>query len=597
MNLALWVFIDMIITLYKNCRLNKSYCEVLDTIAPHTYNGVEYANSLEAYLSTLPKKVFNTGTGTIYGTNSGKIPFELAQGEGLTMYDYNYMKIADETNNFVRYCFILSLQVADGSAIAEYEEDVWASYSATMHIRKSLLTRSRSLKYGNTRFPFYKLGMEYEGNNNISFNSLKTVYDPYDTQIGKCILVAKIQLYQLVRQGEVGNIVTRNVALKIGNTPYDRTEINQKLFSAITQLKKWQSIRQFGWNETYKTTYKIQDASPVIEWYYEISDFVLVPAKFNLSLNTNEVGFNMGTLVIDISGQVSEDEVQVIDIERSFTDLNSQFSNGRPILTTVADVTSDFKHIGIGTYSNTYEVVENGTDYQVSILISCDDFNFDIYLNLQNHLVNITENYRVEIPITVQSADVTQQQKTARQLEIMNSSLQMGHSVVQLTQGFMSLGIGQEYLNIAKNIGTKSAGIGNVSSGIGNIYGGLSTLTKGIANLVVANKPLYRTAKGTFARSIGISNAYYGLFLIEIVPDNTTEVQANIDNGGYVVNEVVDDLLQEMAIANDKPAYNVMQFDYINNYGAFPEDIRQRLVDILTNGFKIWYNTAEYIAS
>lgn len=591
MKLVLWVYIDMIITLYKNCRLNKSYCEVLDTIAPHTYNGVEYANSLEAYLSTLPKKVFNTGVGTIYGTNSGKIPFELAQGEGLTMYDYNYMKIADETNNFVRYCFILSLQVADGSAIAEYEEDVWASYSATMHVRKSLLTRSRSLKYGNYTIPFYKLGMEYEGNDEPTISSLKTAFDYTDSGIGKCAIVAQMQFYQLTTQGKASNVFTRTVLLKYGNGSFFNNEINNNLFAWLTELVASQTNKKFIFNQLYQTALNM----PTGDYYYEISNIVLVPYKFALEncFDNSSIGANMGQL----EGNTS---LMFADATRCLVDDNLAFLNGQPYLTTIFSIENNFKNLGVGTFTNFYDVVSNGSTINGQIKIAVDDYNFNIFIILQNQIHNITDNYAVNVPISVQSADVTQQQKTARQLEIMNATLGLGGGLLNIGLGINNIITGGARAAFGASTGQVSqiaTANQEIQGGIGQTYQGISQTAKGIANLVVLNKPLYRTSKGTFSKSIGIVNAYYGLMLFRTNSDNDIEVQANIDNGGYVVNEVVDDLLQDIAVANDKPAYNVMQFDYINNYGAFPEDIRQRLVDILTNGFKIWYNTAEYIAS
>ena len=154
---ALWVFIDMTITLYKGSRLNKSYCEVLDTIAPVTYNDVNYANALEAYLSTLTPVVITPQDESIYVTNSGKMSFELDIATGISLYECNYMKAYDDVNNFTRYFFVNSIVVVNGIGVVEYEEDIWANYSKTMHIRKSLLTRSRSLKYGNSTIPFFKL--------------------------------------------------------------------------------------------------------------------------------------------------------------------------------------------------------------------------------------------------------------------------------------------------------------------------------------------------------------------------------------------------------------------------------------------------------
>lgn len=614
MILVLWVYIDMIITLYKNCRLNKSYCEVLDTIAPHTYNGVEYANSLEAYLSTLPKKVFNTGVGTIYGTNSGKIPFELAQGEGLTMYDYNYMKIADETNNFVRYCFILSLQVADGSAIAEYEEDVWASYSATMHVRKSLLTRSRALKYGNKTIPFYKLGMEYEGNDEIKGVPVETS-DFSEQNIGKCMIVAQIQIYKLVQgasgASEKSDVITRTVWVYSEENRQGTTinkyyfEVNQALTKYLTTLVANQSSKKFIFTNDYKQEYNIYTSGDL---YFEISNFTLIPQSFGIEmyLNNNNSAKYMGyvdQLVFD-----PNDNIKFADLTRCSILLSQSgtvqqfdtFANGYGIQLTDFEIKNDFTNLGIGTFSSMHEIISNGSDINGSIMGFCDDYNFNVILSFQNQLINITQDFLIDVPIAVQSADVTQQNKTARELEKMNAGLQVGHGGVQLFQSgiqFATSGAMTALGAMTGQVGTITNGVSGIGSSIGSLYSGISNLAKGIKNLQILNSPLFRTNKGTFTRSVGIGNSYYGLILYKIQPDNTSEVQANIDNGGYVVNEVVDDLLQDMAVANDKPAYNVMQFDYINNYGAFPEDIRQRLVDILTNGFKIWYNTAEYIAS
>lgn len=585
----------MIITLYKNCRLNKSYCEVLDTIAPHTYNGVEYANSLEAYLSTLPKKVFNTGVGTIYGTNSGKIPFELAQGEGLTMYDYNYMKIADETNNFVRYCFILSLQVADGSAIAEYEEDVWASYSATMHVRKSLLTRSRALKYGNFTIPFYKLGMEYEGNDEPIISSINTSF-ANNSNDSKVNIIAQLQLYKLGTQGEKTTVITRTIML-VESIYQSYFTIGADLMKRLTNIIASQTSEQVLLFDDYCQANNLPATTlDDKKWYYEISNIVMIPYKFGIEnlITPHPSVYIMGTFFLSIGSGAPP----FIDLTRVIIDTGNIASSLSQ--TTVFSIENNFKNIGIGTYSNIYEVLSNGTNIEGKIYIATDDYNFNVFISLQNQIHNITNNYVVEVPLSVQSADVTQQQKTARQLEIMNASLGLVGGLLNIGQGINNIVTGSARAAFGASTGQASqiaTANQEIQGGVGQTYQGVTQTAKGIANLVVLNKPLYRTSKGTFSKSIGFVNAYYGLMLFIVNSDNDIEVQANIDNGGYVVNEVVDDLLQDMAVANDKPAYNVMQFDYINNYGAFPEDIRQRLVDILTNGFKIWYNTAEYIAS
>ena len=77
--------------------------------------------------------------------------------------------------------------------------------------------------------------------------------------------------------------------------------------------------------------------------------------------------------------------------------------------------------------------------------------------------------------------------------------------------------------------------------------------------------------------------------MYEIVPDNETEVQANINNTGYVCNEIVDDILRDITTGTVNK-YNVMSFDYVNIYGKFTQRIASVLRDILYGGFKIWYD-------
>ena len=597
----------MRITLYKSCRLNQSYCEVLDTIAPHTHNGQNYVNALEAYLHDLNKYII-TSEEPVYLTNTGKFSFEYDFGQGGNIYEYNYMKVEDTINNITRYFFINSITLVNGIAVAEYTEDIWANYSKSMHLRKSLLTRSRALKYGNKTIPFYKLGMEYEGNEPISYSSLPTLYDN-GTNDGKCILIAKVQFYQLVVDGKVGNTFSRVVAFSYKKSTtghpqvdYNQIEIGLELTQLMTEIKKNQSSTfSFVWDSTYKSTYKIVDDTSVTgntNWYYEIDNFVVVPYKFGLELSTNSVGFKMGLLPTGAPGTDSWFyEIEAIDVERSFFS-SGQMSNARLIPTTIANITHNFKNIGIGTYSNVYEVVENGTNYYIPILISCDDYNFDIYVNIQNHLINITDNYIVDVPFEVQSADITQQKKTARELEKLTNEINLVKSTFTLASGAVQTA-GSLNLNYlaSSNFVERSTAQNNVAGGISKIVGGATGIASSVKQLDILNRPLYRTSKGTFARSVGLSNAYYGLVLFTINADNDTEVKANIDNAGYVVNEVVDDVLQDMAQDQNKPSYDVVQFDYVNNYGSFPENVRQQLVEILSNGFKIWYNTTDYMAS
>lgn len=597
----------MIITLYKSCRLNQSYCEVLDTIAPHTHNGQNYVNALEAYLHDLNKYII-TPKEPVYITNTGRFSFEYDLGQYGNIYEYNYMKVEDTINNITRYFFINSITIDNGVAVALYTEDIWANYSKSMHLRKSLLTRSRALKYGNKTIPFYKLGMEYEGNDEIKGVPVETS-DFSEQNIGKCMIVAQIQIYKLVQGAggatEKSDVITRTVWVyseeNIQGTTTNKYyfEVNQALTKYLTTLVANQSSKKFVFTNEYKQEYNIYTSADL---YFEISNFTLIPQSFGIKmyLNDNNSAKYMGyvdQLVFD-----PNDKIKFADLTRCSIFLTSidTFANGYGIQLTDFEIENDFKNLAIGTFSSIHEIVSNGSDINGSIIGFCDDYNFNVILSFQNQLINITQDFLIDVPITVQSADVTQQNKTARELEKMNTGFQIGHGGIQLLQSgiqFATSGAMTALGTMTGQVGTISSGVSGMGSSLNPLYSGISNIAKGIKNLQILNRPLYRTNKGTFTRSVGIGNSYYGLILYKIQPDNTTEVQANIDNAGYVVNEVVDDVLYDMAQDQNKPSYNVVQFDYVNNYGAFPENIRQQLVEILSNGFKIWYNTTDYMAS
>ena len=126
---------------------------------------------------------------------------------------------------------------------------------------------------------------------------------------------------------------------------------------------------------------------------------------------------------------------------------------------------------------------------------------------------------------------------------------------------------------------------------------GINTLGKGITSLVgsqkqleVANRSMFATNKGTSINYNVMLNARFGIVIAYIEPDNESEVQANINNTGYVCNEIVDDLFNKPITDTVATAYNVMRFDFANIFGNFTQNIAKALRAILYNGFKIWYD-------
>ena len=245
-----------IYTLYKNCILNNSYSEVFDTIHKDSNNNTAF----DRYINTLTK--FEGSIADSYGSASGSFSIELdflTNGTKDNIYEYNYMLFNDTDNNFKRYCFIDSIEVVNGYVIVRYSEDIWHTYSKDMNIRKSLLTNSRKLQYGDWKIPFYVPPMEYEGNNALEIELLnKSSNFTY-------YVVCEFQQYQLTQSGEISN---RDIfQVMIGHYEND------------TNYYVWNFLSQEQYTKIlslYINSSKVKYSD--LNLYYEINNIKLIPA-------------------------------------------------------------------------------------------------------------------------------------------------------------------------------------------------------------------------------------------------------------------------------------------------------------------------------
>ena len=251
----------MKITLYKNCILTNSFSEVCDVFHKDE-NG---KTTLDRYLDTLEKLVIDAGD--VYYTNSGKFSFDMVGTgyENTDFYVFNYMKFEDEANvNFKRYCFIDAIAVVNNIAVVSYIEDVWSCYAPSMTMRKSLLTRSRIVDYGDWQVPFYSPGMEYQGNNFAKIVQLdeRTAYGGFPVNI-----IFQAQLYQLSQQGVPSKrIVVESALQKSSDKTYDFT-LNAAL-GTVQGIVTESSTKKVTWNSE--------------EYYMEIYNILLVPSSLNV---------------------------------------------------------------------------------------------------------------------------------------------------------------------------------------------------------------------------------------------------------------------------------------------------------------------------
>lgn len=538
----------MIIKLYKNCILTDAYSEVFDVYRVDTNN----KTALDRYLETLEQKTI--AIPHTYVTNSGKISFDLNDEDGNEFYEFNYMSITDEANNFTRFCFIDAITVVNGIAVVSYIEDVWSNYAPSLQMRKSLLTRSRIIDYGSYKIPFYSLGMEYQGNNELKITPL------FENTSNKFNLIMQTQVYKLSEQGELSerDIIESYVALKQAADTY------RSSFSSFEALYLAKAL-------TVKSS-KTQLASGE---YYEVYNILILPESLHI-LQESDVTLSYNVF----------DNVYIIALVENVVAMdNIRYTANKTL-------SCNYKQFKVGTLLNAYDLVQNGTDITVKIGYYATNTDFNVYLNFQNQIYEITKDFMLDLPISVQTADVTQQQAAARELSqlsakmgIASGALQIGSAVNDIAMGASKVAFG----DFTGHLGSVLKGAEQISNAPFEAGRGIMNIISSKKQLDIANRAMYVSNRGVQVLSNTAMIAVYGIIVYEIQPDNEVEVQANIDNCGYVCNEIVDNLFNTITTGTTNK-WNVMQFDYVNIYGKFTQRIADVLRDILNAGFKIWYD-------
>lgn len=581
----------MKITLYKKCILSNSYSEVFDVFhkTKDTLTNEETV-ALQRYLSSLTK--YEITADNVYVPNSGKITLELDfdyENVSNNIYEYNYMYLEDTDNNFRRYCFIDDITVVNGLAVISFSEDIWSNYASSMEIRKSLLVRSRATKYGDWSIPFYAPGMGYEGNNTVIIKDIDgTVIDNDYTRTSplQVACAVNMQLYNLTAQG-----VANNRILLTGIFVYSYAGDKHSYGSTDMLLQLVREVIQLSAGTT--VTYNGKD------YYYDIVSVKAIPKQFGIF---KEIITGDATVTIQKS-----DTISYYFYATGAGIFYNENGIKHGILHKVLDkeIENDYTRLGIGLISNIIPIENNSTKITYSILFKWDITSWKLYISIQNKLIEISDEFDVLIPISVQSADVTQQQAAARELKGLNAKLGMASGALDIVGGVAETAIGWATADTGMALGTvlgaaPFAGSDMVLSGAKGAFSGIEKTGKGALRIIggqreleIANRKMFSTSKAIKVNSDGVLNGYYGIVQYFIVPDNTTEVQANIDNTGYVCNEIVDNLFNKPITDTVATAYNVMRFDFANVFGNFTQNIAKALRTILYNGFKIWYDETQ----
>lgn len=646
----------MDITLYRNCILNRNYREVFDTLSEERVNDVSaspfihYLNSLSSYSFASQNRFLNdSGTLNIplFEFNIHAVPVIPLR----TAYDYNYMKISNMVDgmsfsngqsqnyttgvNIVKFYFIESIEILNDIVSIKYNIDVWHTYRSAMwnilnripgeelfKSRYSALKSSKIVKYntgGMNEFnvKFYKPPMEYTGNNKLDIVETETENKEY-------YLVVNYSLYDAEQQGVLSKRKTHTAIIIYKELDENQTPTGDFVSTFL------------GWDPTHasqnKLTYKMvlndlilksSDANkPMVDTttgtgsFYEILSVYLIPKKMiNVALYSRN---NVNVLPFESAKDTAINtpfsywsyinyggfRLYFVDADKSLltkdvTSGNEKYYNyGDLIKFYTKSITNDFKNVGVGFYTQMLPVVANGNDVDIDIFYCCNSFDFKLFISVQNTIYEITDAFKLEIPMTVTDGNTTALNKITKALKDTVLKNQQSMEIASFINKFVSSAgdiIGGATLASASG---GALGLGNIASG------SISVVTSPVefvykldtikSELEANSAKVFTTNKGLSVENSSEVNAKHGLVIFKINPDNETEVADSINFFGYECSEIVN----AKQILNLDPAtilrekFNVVKFSAITVYGAFPQNIAETFEKILTNGVKIWYTYA-----
>lgn len=615
----------MQITLYKDCKLNNKYQNVLALCNFGSTNGTRL---IEKYLSTLTKTTL--AIDCTYQDGIGTLVFDYNSSTTTGSYVYNYMKVENtfaDGSTILRYCFIDSIVVKNDICYLDYSEDIWHSYGYnTWSITKSYLSRSRlanSNYYSNLRCIPYNLPVEYNGNNNLIFD------DFYTSE--KYNIVAEVQWYSLATSGTSSNRYSNIFMLSDSddNTSFTIEDARATLSALISNSSS---------EKAFRYTFTGGDT----DWYYCISKIWIIPEDLGLY---NNFGWGLGYSIKIGSGYQWSHRIYT-DHNFSTTlchlHLLENDQQNEMIKLSTYTIDNDFRQFSIGMLGHQIPVVNNGTKHNVSFYALTTITSFKLIMSIDNEHIDVTELLYYEFPYDVASSEVVQQQRLARTMQGWNTLSNVASFVGGMEMPEFSTELihsGSHSISSNLNMQGKSTNSGfyhyrqgklqrfghNFSGGKkGSLSethtytdyktlekpngtgSGLSSFGESIIGLYGLIAPVYSTTKKATGITGAFENARHFLCGYTIDPDNEVYVNECINNDGYVVYEIVTDLWKTGIKGQSftKPffdngstdyafrmhKYNTVKFENINIYGHFPRDIAVTLEDILENGTKVWFD-------
>lgn len=548
----------MKLRLYSNCRLTKEYNEVIQ----HEY--------LEGYLATLTSTLYEIDD--VYLTRKGQFTLDILN---LGIFQYNYFKLEDTTNNITRYFFIDEAEIVNGSCIIEYSEDIWSSYGHLINIIKGNV---ENLRYGigsNIKL----LPVEYASNDALQIVS-PYQYDTTD----KVVLIVNVSFYNFVAQGsDEPSYRFYKTFYCVADYPQVMPQQTLKRMLSILKglISSSSGLDGFQWQPQAQTFINF-DA-------YEVVNAYILPVNIYRDIGIYQA----------IQSAIDNDVYSTINCYVDDIVLGTKvpirlFEIPENIYSKTYTLSNDYKNFGIGMLDNIIPIKSNGSSISYSIRAYISEMFNEFMLQVDTSIIDITSSFNIEMPLSVQSADITQQQAIARNVK--NQVLAYDKQQIELrrwtgmTNNLVKAG--------ASGFNVGSGDVGSLTSLVGSITGSLEGAQDYMINLKKneldkwqTNLEMYKTNTAITLSNDKLYSLYYGLVILKVLPDNETYVNDVIEVVGFNTNMVVADS-SLLTTAQENKDYNIIKFSNVMLYGNLPHSIQLLLSEILTKGIKIYFTSS-----
>ena len=606
------------ITLYESAKLSNKYIEVYQN-----------KDNLDTYLYGLNKLQIYSGD-DIYYTNSGTISVE---NTGLTAFSsdkYNYIVFESSSNK--RYCFVNTIQIVNEVAIIEYEEDIWHNYAIDKNTFNFNLTNSRLIQakylwaytgstYSQTQLDAIpkRLPVALLGQNNPEFWPYIKAQDIGKKYTEECWILATVSFYTLEAQGNVNKRQIGNYLIAYTRYTSDPTDpqpknasgylwpINNDTLEAICQL---QAI-------SADTTVNYQDGDyhAMTPCNYEIVDVKLIPKSMgsywfgdvlkgypddpnhanglhqDASLDIRTLDWEAGAgdteqktsfathihfmnILMPTYNAVYSPTLYPDYPDHIWWQYNGLTPDARPTYEYSVDKAMEW--IAIGNMSRVIPIEYDGLEKKVIFELCINKYGNRINMLFDNTITDVSEDYTLHIPVSTQTADTTQQQKTA--LKTANLC-----GILSIISGATNLGVkGSSMMNASYSKADFYSGKASneLTGEMGSFVGGFAGLMSNAIALGSKNTNMYITNKVVNYEETAVINCILGgIREIKMNYTNIDFVSQMTTKFGYLRDFILDDVKYIASTYG-----NYVKFAQANVYGPFSQNVARSIENILENG-------------